>query len=182
MKHSKNKLALKAIVFSLIFFLPVFQSQAEEKKTQEAIILADVGIYNAKINSQDKNQLTISFRLDNGKQAQPDIIYAVSLKQKNAQGGSTVVDEKVYSEIINLAENQSIEKVISYTAPDYLAGNFEVWVISENSSGLPLGMAKAGEIKLSGTNQFINIQPETCFLTIKGDSAKKNIYPIKEWT
>ncbi|PIW94705.1 MAG: hypothetical protein COZ85_03780 [Candidatus Moranbacteria bacterium CG_4_8_14_3_um_filter_34_16] len=177
MKHSKNKLALKAIVFSLIFFLPVFQSQAEEKKTQEAIILADVGIYNAKINSQDKNQLTISFRLDNGKQAQPDIIYAVSLKQKNAQGGSTVVDEKVYSEIINLAENQSIEKVISYTAPDYLAGNFEVWVISENSSGLPLGMAKAGEIKLSGTNQFINIQPETCFLTIKGDSAKKKYLP-----
>ncbi len=162
----------------------------EETSTQELepIVVADVNIYNAKLDSQAKHQLTISFQLSNGKKVQPDVQYAVFLTKKDKGGNQVVVGRKVYPEVVNLGENQKVNKVIKYTAPVYVDGEYTLWIEAANNVGMSYANAYVGEVKFQKEKEFIEIQPESCFLTI-GEEEKKytleqgvNIKPTEDIT
>ena len=95
---------LAGILLGLIFSFQI--SLAQETESAEAVLIADVNIYEAKIVSQDKNKFELSFNLSNGKGIQSGIGYTVSLIKDNEEKGQIMADEKVYPRDIQLKDNQ----------------------------------------------------------------------------
>jgi hypothetical protein len=137
-------------------------------------VLATVNIYQAKIASQDNNNLKIDFNLSNREKVQPGVRYEVYLVGSD-KDNANLSDKKVYDETLTLNENATIHKEIQYTAPAWLSGSFDVWVISENDKGLPLGQEKAGNIKLNGQAGFIEIDPASCSIKVSGQDQKYSL-------
>ncbi|MFA5962240.1 MAG: hypothetical protein WC848_06165 [Parcubacteria group bacterium] len=154
------------------------QDLATPVEAQKAIAIATVNIYNTKLVSQDNSKLKISFQLSNREKAQPAVKYAVQLIGKEAES-QYVADEQIYPEVISLGEHETASKEIEYLAPNYLTGTFRVLVVSRNENGLPFSFAPVGEVVLQGEANFLEILPNSCFLTVEGEvSAKK--YTIRQ--
>ena len=61
----------------------------------------------------------------------------------------SVVDEKVFDETLVLGEGQTVHKSIVYTPATSLpSGKYKLWIRSQNSSGLPLGLASVGDVSI----------------------------------
>jgi len=149
-----------------IFGMSEYRAIAAES---ESIRVADVAIYEAKIISQTDNLVKISFKLINEKGTQPDIRYGVQLIRKEGEK-NILVDARTYDETINLTEKEILQKEIDYIAPNFLKGQFEVWIESRTSQGLPLGFAKAGIIDLFGSGQYLKMVNDTCFFIVEGEA------------
>jgi|GEM_PF-1763337 len=143
---------------------------------QSAITVATVNIYDAKIIEQKDNVFKLSFDLANRVNVQPEIKYAVALIRQDEQG-QTKLDEKIYPEIINLGENQTISKEITYEAPAYLNGEFQLWLFAQNASGLMLAINPLGAVTLSGDSQFLEINSASCYLKVIGEIGDKKYVP-----
>lgn len=176
-----SKLSFLIIFLSLLVTSVVYAEVATTStKTPPAkpIILADVNIRNAKIVSQEGNTMNISFLLTNGEGLQTGIKYGLSMIQTDAKTKSqTLMDEKIYDDSITLNSNTSVEKSITYIAPSYLNGEYDLLLASRNTSNFPFAFVNLGKIKLSSTVKNVEILPETCFLQVVGekDSPKYNI-------
>ncbi len=155
------------IFFGVIFLAPSSQTFAQ-------VVVADVNIYNSKIISQDNNTVVIGFDIFNRTGIQPDIRYSIQLVKIDEQNnGGAVADTYIYPEIVNLGENMTVHKQVSYSIPPGLRGKYEVWVISQNSSGLMLGLGRAGIVTLVGNSAAtIEILSETCSLAVQEDKSK----------
>ena len=158
------------VVLALSFFLGVsaVHAQTAPSQTSQPVVVATVNIFNAKIVSQQRNVFTVSFDLSNREGAQPGVRYAV---QMVGSDGHTVVDEKIYPEVVNLDRHTDYLKKIDYTAPSYLAGKYRLMLVSRNENGLPLARAFAGEVVLTGDNQYLEILAPTCFLQVAGEKS-----------
>jgi uncharacterized protein (UPF0333 family) len=158
------------------------QNQNDSNDSQtKTIVIATTNIYNQKLISQNGNTLKIGFDLSNRENIQPGVKYSVSVLKAgddSEKWKKTVIDEKVYDEKLSLLPNQNLYREIEYSAPDYLSGNFEVWLNSKNDKGLLLALAKIGDINFSGNGQFIEIQENSCSLAIQGEinDKKYSIY------
>ncbi|MEK7173084.1 MAG: hypothetical protein AAB740_03845, partial [Patescibacteria group bacterium] len=133
----------------------------------------------ASIVSQQNNQFNLSFDFFNQQGVQPGIKYAAQLLKITPDGKQMVVDEYVYPETTDLKEGETKKMEISYTAPEYLQGEFLLYLASKNSSGLPLAFSNLGKVVLNGSGEFIEIIPETCFLAIEGSTTSKK-YAVLE--
>ncbi len=147
-----------------------------QNKNSQSVTVATVNIYNAQIVSQNNNNIKLSFELSNRENVQPDVRYAVDLVKKDNELQS-IIDEKVYQNSVNLAENQTIKKQIEYQAPAYLSGDYQIWIIARNQNGMNLAMTKSGQITLKGDNQYIEIYPISCHLQVEGESKDKVYSP-----
>ena len=167
---------MKTKIFIIIFGLIIVSSSAKvgdvyavenSPVEQEAkvVTVATVNIYDARIDFQDGNRIKLVFNLANREQAQPDVRYSVQLIKRENED-QTVVDEYIYSEVLSLGENQVIPKEIEYLAPQYLSGEFEVWLIAKNQNGLTFATVNPGKITFNGDNQYLEIDPKSCYLTV----------------
>jgi|GEM_PF-5098781 len=147
-------------------------SSTEGNKKSDIMVLATVNIYDAKIISQQENIVNLTFDLNNREGIQPGIRYGIQLFKKDGKN-TVLVDEKVMPETVSLAADMTVKKEIQYKAPRWLSGNYEIWVVSKSDKGLPLGQGNAGEIILSGTNDYVEIKADSCYLTLKNDSENK---------
>lgn len=138
----------------------------------QVILAVAVNIYNAQIISQNNNNFEITFDLHNREQVQPDVKYFVELI-KQSDNRAIVVDYEIYSEIINLNDNQTIAKKINYSAPEYLTGKFQIRVVASNNDGLRLASSDLGEVDLVGNNQYVEIDVASCYLEVGGEEDKK---------
>jgi hypothetical protein len=182
-KTRNNKKTIKLILASIltVFGLAFCISQSKAASTSlpapvNSITVATVNIYDAKMVSQEKNRLKISFDLSNRELVQPDVHYAVQLMKKDVNTLS-VVDEKIYPETINLGKNETLKKEIEYLAPQYLNGKFRLWLVAKNASGMNFSSANLGEITLAGDNQYVGIDTATCYLKVVGESGDKKYNP-----
>ncbi len=141
-----------------------------------AVTVATVNIYNARIVTQSDNTVTLSFDLSNRENIQPDIQYAVDLIQQGVNGQS-IIDEHVYAEVVSLGENQTVSRQIDYTAPSYLAGEYQIWLVAKNHNGMMLALANPGEVTLKGDNQYVEIKPQSCYLQVAGEPKDKMYAP-----
>ncbi|MDP1619816.1 MAG: hypothetical protein Q8M12_02355, partial [bacterium] len=170
MSKTKTLLVSVLAVFGTAFFIP---AQAQElvppEQETQAVTVATVNIYDAQITRQDNNNIQLTFDLSNREQIQPDVRYAVQL-MKDRQ---ILMDEQIYPETISLNENETIKKEIEYLAPSYLSGEFQLMLIARNQNGLLLAIANPGQVILKGDNQFIEINPSSCYLTVADEAGDK---------
>ena len=157
-----------AALFVLIMGMGIAYAETTPTSASRPITVATVNIYDAKILTQSGNIFTISFDLSNREGAQPGVRYAVQLLRGSE---SAVVDEYIYSEVVNLNSNTSLAKSVEYMAPAYLAGTYTLTLVSRNTNGLTLAHALLGEVTLSGTGPYVEILPSTCFLQVSGEKS-----------
>ena len=166
---------MKKIFFAVLIILTgmswmVFCADAAEQG--KGIVVADVSIYEPKIVSQTGNVFKVFFTISNKQKTQPDIRYAIQLLQTQ-KDNPLIADEKVFAETLNLKEGETRTKEITYIAPNFLKGNYEMSLVSRTSSGLPLAIRSLGQVTLSGSGRFIDIKPESCSLAVEGETGDK---------
>lgn len=151
-------------------------SSAQDKPSSgatSAAVVADVNIRNAKIEKQENNTLTISFDISNNfSQVQPGILLSASLV-KNENNARTTVDEKIIGSEFTLEPNEKSHRVINYAVSDFIQGQYEIWLDAQIAGGLPLSTMIAGKTTFSGTNDYVEIINNSCYLTVKGESGDK---------
>jgi hypothetical protein len=168
------------IAIALAAVLATFNLVQAEEQAEEAfeapppladnvLIPVKVSLGGTEIISQNGSKIKIGFDITSWESVQPNIKFSVQLvKQEN--GKPTIVDEKVYDEAIILYGSGKIHREIEYTAPSYLNGQYEVAINSQTDKGFPVGTITAGEVSLNGNGQNIQINPDSCYITIQNDS------------
>ncbi len=129
-------------------------------------------VIDAIILSQKNNIFDIEFSLTNGKGIQSDVRYSIRLVDGVTNDFYfATLDEKVYPEIVSLGENASIRKQITYTAPEFLSGEYTLSIFASNSSGrlLSLNTVGEGKVTLTSTQPYVFIDSASCKLRVKED-------------
>ncbi len=163
-----------ALVFVAVLFGGALQSFAQTAATpQGGIVLATINVQDIKILSQKGNVFDISFNITNRNGVQFGVKYGVQLIS-STKAGQTVVDEYVYPEALNIAENSSVSKEITYTAPSNLSGTYMLLISSKNDSGFPFALMPAGNVTLTAGVKSLVISPESCFLQVSGEKGSSH--------
>ncbi len=142
-------------------------------------VVADVSIRQARIETLIGNTMTVDFSLTNGGSAQPDVRYGLEIIQADKNGNELSVDEDISAEVLSLSQGQTLQRSITYTPPGFFSGTYQVWVVSQTSSGLPLSTGLAGVATFTPTIQsnYADILLPTCYLTVSDDSQHVHYTP-----
>ena len=138
---------------------------------EQMTVIADINFRNPILLKQEENKVDLYFRLENNySKSEAGIRYGVQLLKDK-----TLVDEKVYTEdVISVEGSSSIQKIFTYEAPTYLAGDFELWLVAKNESGLPLANFKLEKpLTLKGNQEYLEINQKSCVLKINGEVTNK---------
>ncbi|MFZ2188318.1 MAG: hypothetical protein WAV73_02020 [Candidatus Moraniibacteriota bacterium] len=145
--------------------------------SEQMDVVADINFRDPLLLKQENNNLDLYFRLENNySKSEAGIRYGVQLIKDE-----TLYDERVYSaDVLSIEGNSSTQKVFSYQAPSYLSGDFELWLVAKNESGLPLAVLKLEKpIALSGSGEYLEINTDACGLKIEGDGNGK-VYSLPQ--
>ncbi len=189
----------KVFFFFLLLFLPFFFARAQEEQlldsssstqSKEAILIANVNLYEAQIEKQENNQVTISFIVSNDEDKYySDIQYGLEVlritpvvatdlktQEKKEINYQELFDFVSYpQDILSLKPHQKIKKQIIYTLPE-ASGSFQFLVKAFNKEGLLYGFGIAGEIHLNKTIP-VELDSTTCYLRLNQEETK---YSLKE--
>lgn len=183
------------VFISVCFFSLFFSVQAEEiEKTEESVvdeelirmkddstkqnsqveILADINIYNVKIWEEKLRHLKLSFDLENHLETRSDLVYGLEIIKENPDKSVVLMDEKIFSDDLLLVEkNKKVYREIDYYVPEYLSGEFILWLKIKDESGLVLAQ-QSFFVGFSGTWKLIE-QSNPCYLTVGNDEKKYNL-------
>jgi hypothetical protein len=148
-----------------LLFSPIVATKVLGDDNQ--VFIATVNIKNARVLSQEKNDIKIAFDLNNKKGLQTGIKYGVQLI-KDANG--TMYDEKVFNESLTIYENSDLKKEITYQAPKNLSGDFILVMSARNESNFIFSSVQVGKIKLTSQIKELNISSESCSLQVEGEN------------
>lgn len=168
----------KAFFSTLFLFVAIITHvHAEEPVAeQKSVVLANVNVYKSAIVSNEGGQLTVGFDIANsGTVAQGDIRYGIDVVKATPQG-QTIVDSFVADETLALAPQSTVHKSLAYAIPASLQGEYEIWVIARTSSGMMLGLGRAGTTTFTNTAPYIALAPETCAITVSGETDHYTLY------
>ncbi len=184
-----HKIRFSVALISLLFIASPVYAQAPSAKTAptptaavNAETIATVNIWKASVRSQVDNEITIAFDINNGVGVQPQVIYAITLSQKGADGRYIPIDTKVYGQdVLSLGEGETVHREVVYTAPAFLSGTYVVGIDSRNSNGLSFAFVNltTQPVTLQGTGGHIAVDPDTCFLTVDGETSDKK-YSLRQ--
>jgi hypothetical protein len=165
-------------ICAVSFVSPVFASEEgmDQQGSDEGVLVATVNIHDAALVSQEKNTFVLSFEIANREKIQPGIQYGVQLVQEDENGGQALVDEYIYPETLGLRENESVVKTVTYAAPEHLKGKHFLFLISKNTSNLPLAVMSVGEVELAGSGQYLEIPESQCIVRVVGDANAYGIF------
>lgn len=162
-------------ILALLAFLiiaPVSVFAQSSTTTPQAITVANVNLKNCAFTQEVSTGLiTVVCDINNVLGNQGDIRYGVQLLQ-NIGSVQTVVDTKVYEDVLSLRENQTIQKGITYNPPSYLSGTYKILAILKTSAGLPLATYQVASVTLKGSAPYFEIKADTCTLSVSGTSTK----------
>ncbi len=163
----KNFSFMRKIVFALsllVVWSVCLTVQAQDWISVEIEIHDSVLVY-------ENNSINISFDLTNGEGSQSGIKYGIRL----IEDGNTI-DEKVYNEVLDIGEEETLSRNLQYLAPDFLRGTYSLEIIARNEAGMPVAINNVGEIVLNGTGSYLNIINDSCHVIVEGgDGENYNI-------
>ncbi|MDD3303229.1 MAG: hypothetical protein PHN31_06760, partial [Candidatus Gracilibacteria bacterium] len=154
---------------SVLYCENIEENNIGQETLQEEV--STINIYNPKILEQKDNNIKLHFEISNQNYIQPGIRYSVQLLKTDDDGFQSWGDEIVYQENINLNENITIYKDITYTAPDYLKGKYQIFIMLKNNNGATLALGTPGDIILNGDDKYVQIEEETCKLSVEGEKG-----------
>jgi hypothetical protein len=184
MSHTKRQFILLAIVVNVIFPWSTeaansptseplttesvrVSGEIGEETVERAVVVATTDIYNAKIVAQNGHEVTVLFDLYNAKGVQSGVIYGIEI-YTNDSTGRKLVDAVVYREkTLTLGEGETLPVAVNYSAPTFLSGTHEVWIMAKTKSGMPLSLALAGKVDLIGAGEQIKLTD--CATVVAGE-------------
>lgn len=140
---------------------------------------ATISIKDPKITSRTNNMFVVDFDIRNEEGAQPDVRYGISLIKKEGDN-SYVVDEKVYDEVLNLSENSSVHRKVTYNAPTGESGEYQMRVSSKNSEGVPYTVVVLGTVDLQTQKNSVLFKNSDCNIKVSSNSNKATTYSIDQ--
>lgn len=147
--------------------MPLSQEETVVTTTVGTLVtVATVNIDALDVSSRDDRTFDVSATFSNQEGAQPQIGYFVRLIKTNEDGSQEVVHTYTYQDLFNIGEFSQVQKNFSYTAPDYLTGEYSLWLFVENKNSVPLSFTPIKEnIKLIATEkEKILFDTLSCFL------------------
>ncbi|MEA2112997.1 MAG: hypothetical protein U9P50_03470 [Patescibacteria group bacterium] len=133
-------------------------------------VSVDIEIRNPVLVYED-NDISVSFDITNGEGAQSGIKYGIRLIE---DGGT--IDEKVYTEVLDIGEMETLSRDLKYSAPAFLRGTYGLEIVARNEAGLPVAINNVGDIVLDGTGEYLNIVNDSCYLIVgEGNGENYNI-------
>lgn len=174
MKQKSIGVGFLAMLLAVAFFVASTGLVMAAETPAKSMVVAEVNLYEARIVSQSGNKLTVSFDINNRSGIQSGVRYGIDLKQAAREGEflPTII-AKVFDETLLLKAGETIHKEVVYDVPGYADGEYEVWIISQNEKGLPLGLGMAGKTTFRSTGAYVRIIDETCTLKIKDEVGGK---------
>ncbi|MFZ2226671.1 MAG: hypothetical protein WAV64_04535 [Candidatus Moraniibacteriota bacterium] len=151
-----------------------FVTMSKNSPKEEAETIADVSIRNAEISELKKNQLKLVFDVENKMELQADLVYGLELIKEYGEDKISIMDIRIFSEDkITVEKNKSVHREVIYQSPDYLSGDYVLWLKVKDESGLILA-SQPFKVNLAGSEKFIE-QGNPCYLTIEGEEKKYNL-------
>ena len=168
----------KKIVLALSEEIPVgLQKMVDDanvspKNKNYSEIIADVSIRNAEASELKKNHIKIVFDLENSMETQAGLIYGLELIKKYPDKREVLMDIKTFpKDLLTVEEDGTLHREINYLAPDYLSGDFVLWLKVKNESGLVLAL-QSFNVNFAGTGRYLE-QSSHCYLSIEGEKDQK---------
>ncbi|MFH0969443.1 MAG: hypothetical protein V1804_02960 [Patescibacteria group bacterium] len=172
----KMKLIRVALIAIFIFAILPFSVKAQNLTTSETVSNSTRSGFETRggmIISQEANKLKILFgAINNEEVIQPGVQYSIQLIHKEY---GYLVDEKVFPEVISIGKKEKISKEIEYQAPEFLNGDYLIFIVFRNSKANILGTDIIGKVSLKGSEGYVNIN--TCLLSVKDDKIKNEFFP-----
>lgn len=134
-------------------------------------LVADVDVQDCSVTqaSSVDQTVTATCTITNKLGTQGDIRYAMVLTKF---GQDSLIDMKVYDQVLTLRENQPIKQSVVYVPPPYLTGKYNLTILLQTSGGLPLARTSLGTFTLKGqTKSYLEIRNESCSLRVKNDTG-----------
>ena len=161
------------LIFGFSGQVTVAQTGADSSggEANQMTVIADINFRDPILLKQENNALDLYFRLENNfPKSEAGIRYGVQLVKNE-----TLVGEKVYTEdVLSVEGNSSIQKIFTYEAPAYLSGEYDLWLVAKNESGLPLATFKLEKsLVLKGDGEYLEIDQKSCALKIDGEAGDK---------
>ncbi|NTW14043.1 MAG: hypothetical protein HGA31_03380 [Candidatus Moranbacteria bacterium] len=154
---------------AILLSLPI-SSLAQENPVSEPLVttVAEINLVNVVVLHEDAKEVVIGFDLENqGTSPQPDIRYGIELT-KNTGKRSFVADTYVSDETVIVSPKQLLHREIRYPIPAAFSGEYELWVVSRTTGGLDLGLGNAGKVLLAGSDNSVEIVPDSCAVKVSG--------------
>ena len=134
--------------------------------------VANINIYNAEISEIKKNQLKLIFDAENSMELQSNLVYGLELIKELPDGRVILSDVRIFpKDKITIEKDKSIHRELVYQSPEYLNGDFILWLKIKDESGLVLAL-QSFNVNLAGSAEFIE-QGNPCYLTIEGEKDQK---------
>lgn len=157
------------ILSSAFFLLTLTGAPLVSAQESELTILAQIAVSEASV-VQEGTALTATFTLTNGADTlQPDVRYGMELWSVSADQSipSTRTYVVVSDTIQALPAHTTLQETFETSVPGVLTGLYRVRIVAETTSGLSLGSATAGTIRLSG-EEGVMIDQSSCTAHIEG--------------
>jgi hypothetical protein len=131
------------------------------------VLIASTDIRQAEIVSQVGQEVVVLFSLRNKVGRQSDITYGVELYEVQ-QSRRALVDSFVYRDSsLSLGEGETLPVSVTYRAPEFLSGEYELWLVAKNQSGLTLSLYRVGLVAFAGADEYIGLT--NCIATVGND-------------
>jgi hypothetical protein len=162
-------------VFCTVAFADTSNTKTPASSSSAPVLVASVNIYNAKVVSNTDRNYVISFDLSNDVGVQSQVKYSVQLVKTISSSSDILVDEYVYDASFSIDQNTTLPQTVNYSIPASIGkGDYKLWILSKNNSGLVLAAAYVGNVKITqDPSNTVMIDPESCYVT--ASSTKYNI-------
>jgi hypothetical protein len=185
----------KLSIFSLMIFATTFISGNVLAQTEttpslvptNAVLVANINIYNTAIVRQEGNTVVIGFDVKNegatihGDVVEPGLTYGLKVidgKTTNENGMTLygkVMDEQVSDDVFSLNTGEKVHKEIEYTAPPSFDGEYYIQVYGIKENGLPYALAYVEEpVVFQGSQDVFSVAVSDCSMTVGSEPQEYN--------
>ena len=167
------KISVLGIFLSLSLTFSTALYEVDEVETtadgdKSSNVIANVGIEDEHIISQEGNKFKIYFNFTNEEGLQSGVKYGVQLIPES---GDYIAHEEVYDESVTLYENSEQSREVEYTAPSYIGCTYILQLVSMNESSFPFAFVSLGKVKLTAITKTVEIDTKSCFIQVFGEKS-----------
>jgi hypothetical protein len=184
---TNKKMKKKTIILPIIagmFLFAGFQVFAQEDDGPENVLNSEatemlsgsVTVTDLKVVSQQGSEIKIGFDIRSGYPGQAGIMFSADLVKEEQLEGRKIerpVDIYLFQDKLYLEGNKKEHKELVFKLPGFYSGNLALFLMVRSEKGYPFDRQKVGDIQLSGSGEYIGIDPASCYLAVQDELSGK---------